>query len=246
MSDRQEENYRDAILKKEVWVAEIEATLSRPPVNRMRGGVRLRTSMDRRLRLREEVARKRRWIHELKMGLLLHRFHRSHDPRIKLTIARELADLGTPLRQDVIAELEAQLAPLSARAALPATVDRKALAKLTFKKVSGRLIVEKPFTDEELLNTYEELFPLMDQIRTRVLERGNKVTADELQSMFKRTLLGKNASKENWKDWISDFCLKTKAKAAALVFLEQITAVPRETLKPRFSRARKARKAKIV
>ena len=134
--------------------------------------------------------------------------------------------------------------PTSSEAS-PAAVDGTTLPKLRFATLGGSLTVQKPFTDEELLNTYEEISSLMDHVRTLVLANGDKTTADELQSTFTGTLLGNNASKENWQEWISDFGKKTTAKGATLVFLEKVTGVSRETLTPRFSRARAARRREV-
>ena len=69
-------------------------------------------------------------------------------------------------------------------------MDGPTLPKLRFTTLGVSLTVQKPFTDEELLNTYEEIFPLMDQVRTLVLAEGDKTTVDELQSTFTGTLLG--------------------------------------------------------
>lgn len=105
MCDR---NLRDAILRKKAWIAEKEATLARPPVNTMRGGVPLRTSMYSRFRLQEDVVRAKEALAELETGLLRREFDRCKDPSARLSIARELEEHGSPRYHGLVARVEAE------------------------------------------------------------------------------------------------------------------------------------------
>jgi hypothetical protein len=69
--------------------------------------------------------------------------------------------------------------------------------------------------------------------------RGKKISVEELQRQFKRSVLARAADKGDWNDWISAFSEGGRPKSVALVYLEQKTGLKRSAIKSYLSRKNK-------
>jgi hypothetical protein len=109
------------------------------------------------------------------------------------------------------------------------------------KGKDGSFQVQPGYNEPALLNSYNQILPILVQVRAFLLARGNKKSVEALQRRFGSTVLGKVATSKNWELWIDDFKKKTTPKAATIFFLHEATGIKCETLGPRLSRVRAAR-----
>jgi len=123
MSDRDDENLRNAILKKKALLAHKESILSRPPITTDSRGVVWRASEGHRIRLHEECQQLQQSITEHETEMLLRRYRRSIDPLTRnavaqAAIAQQLAERGFYVQgmgQSTAAEVRSETHLSSAR-----------------------------------------------------------------------------------------------------------------------------------
>lgn len=112
---------------------------------------------------------------------------------------------------------------------------------LTFRPLPGGGIgAETPFSNDALLNTWEELVRLLLDVKKLVHQRRTSSPQD-LANRFAGALLAEAADLPRWEEWHEKFKTGLTAKNAALVLLEDTTGLQRGSLTVRLSRTRTAR-----
>ena len=99
----QDENLRNAMLKRKAKLADIESNLSRPPVTNRRWGIESKPSQGAGVRLQENRLHLQEVIADLERELLLRQHRKSTHPatrdvRAQLAIEKKLAERGIYLR----------------------------------------------------------------------------------------------------------------------------------------------------